>query len=160
MQGCGCDSNISDTRLKLRANIEKFGYTFLNVGGGNNNPGFTYTLGRCIKDQPEFLVIGNLNPHTVQNIIYDIVEKAEEKGELVLGERTDLANVRFFLKEVYSEDLFDNWIVQVPYVTNVSEENIRCVQTIWADINNLFPWEKGYNHEQFCQEVLPGKIVH
>lgn len=141
---------------ELASKIEKFGYTQLVIFPTEDDPDtvkFMYTIGLTKKGFPEILVSGNLTNQGAMDIIAGVVGDLERNnGQIQMGVRDDLFSVRVELRDVTSPVARDEFVCQA---VQMYGEQVRVIQVVWADLNNVLPHEEGYDDAKCVQEFLP-----
>ena len=132
---------------KLIADVREYGVHIINVFADDTGPGWSFTIGLYLNyHHPEVLIFG-LKDRQSHLILNDIREKIASGGKFLAGTRTDL-----FLQG------YDVTFIDVPlsaYPDHLGyalwfyrslPDSFPCVQLVWPDRENKFPWEAGYDN--------------
>jgi hypothetical protein len=140
---------VSALHDQMRDNILEHGYTFMGVFAGDDTPSFCYTIGMCINDYPELLLIGNLPPAISESILGSVITEWQRQGKVVLGEIPDavtFGNGSKWPVRVVEVDFIEGnqWSRQVIPVLN-RDRPYRIVQVLWPDVNGVLPDHPDYS---------------
>lgn len=125
---------------KMRDAVEKDGFTFQPVMGGDGEPSYFYSIGLSkTYNHPEIYIVG-LEPQQAHGLMLDIIFK------IVEGKRFD--------KPCYVSDVIEGDLGMRPLVTEDVDQHsgigqevlggrFEAVQLYYPDPHGLFPWEAG-----------------
>lgn len=153
---------MDSSKGSLRDIIDEQGHAVISVKRNPENgaPAYTYTVGLCLKGQPEILIVGNLHPQMAGNILNVLSAEWKAKGKELIGpydglRATDAGDtvVRAEIIEVSPGEAMEHYAPQLQKLVPECESP-SFVQFLWADQNNKLPHEPGYDHENCPQTVL------
>jgi hypothetical protein len=150
-------ANLVALAGKIDSRIEEFGHTCIWVGPNHKAPAFTYTVGMTECSWPE-LICMSLGPQSGIEIVDCVVSKLRSTdtkpfhGMIV----TEALNVPIHLIEM------SEWLPPLYFVESQARNQrigrpelpIRGFQAVWPDTEGKFPWEPGYDHYGFPQDLL------
>jgi hypothetical protein len=138
------DEQIAENRRRIiaerREMIAEHGWVPQAVGGSEDQPGFTYTIGLSKTwNHPELFVVA-LNPEQAFHVVASLVERVEA------GERFDTPA---FVDEVLTIPVSVRPLEQksVDQNSGLGQEmlgrQLPAVQVYWPDMAGIMPWEDG-----------------
>ncbi len=148
---------IDRLRAETRARIDRFGFTKLIIGSGECAvPGcdcerephpYTYTLGMCDHDSPEFVTFGLTMSES--NVIVDTVCENVMRGRTVPIGRDHHIHIGDGPAVSFLE-VPDEWVAHDldrvgSWFALYAPRFPSFVQICWADENGYMPWEPGCN---------------
>ncbi|MEN9866545.1 MAG: hypothetical protein RL748_2135 [Pseudomonadota bacterium] len=140
---------------KLLADIDKFGWHVIGIEGGDDSPGFAFSIGFYYQYQhPEMLIMGLPND-TAHTILASIHEMLAAGGSIEPWRAVD--------------DVASFPLMAIPIGFNHYREHLGyamwfyrslgapfpALQLVWPDRAGVFPWQEGYDQQYFqLQRVL------
>ena len=141
------DRKLDANDRKFIKNVEKYGWTVMNIKDEPGKTGWSYTVGLFEHySHPEVIIFGMEvdNRHRILNWIGDNAKKgntftAETEHDWVLN------NYNCWSKPVQKKwycDLlgYARWF----YRTQEEDDNFPCVQAFWPDKHGHYPWQHEY----------------
>lgn len=134
--------------------INEYGLSVVRIFATDYNPSFAYSVGlKETYGHPEIICFG-LKIGVLHQIINDVAEIIKIEGNI--DAEKEYENIfkdskAGFLK-VDKRNIPDYFGAAINYYGN---EDFECLQLIWTDRNNKFPWEKGFEIEfEYLQPLL------
>lgn len=139
------DRQVDDT-------IARVGWVVMAVGSSDTTPAFAYTVGLSQANLPELVIVGNLAPGTLGNIINPIAQKMFiDKEAIKVGPATSgfvlktNEELRLEVRVVIDRKrALQNYVIQA---ADLYGPGVDVMQVIWGDDKNVLPTEPGYNLE-------------
>ena len=136
--------HLDEKERDFTNNIRKHGWTAMHVFGDEERPGFSYTTEfQCNLDQPEIMTFA-MKQDNAQDFFWSAWHFLKNGGELLPAHFTrDLSEqgrMALFTvaKRHYAEHLgWSRWFY--------AGDNFGCIQLVWPDRNDVFPWQKGFD---------------
>lgn len=136
---------------QTKSNIEKCGLQVMGIGATDYLPSFSYSIGLYESYQhPEIICFGLPTDlaHTIINDVANLIKNGEtialnqEYGDQIFKE----TRAQFLHVDVKNiEDYFG------AALNYYQHNNFSALQLVWADRNNKFPWEDGFE-ERFIHD--------
>lgn len=134
--------------------IKKYGLSVIKVESTGYLPSFAYSVGLSeTYNHPEIICFG-LSTKLLHELINDVSKIIEVEGKINIDKEYDniFQNSRAKFLKVDKENINSYFTVAINYFKT---DKIKCLQLIWTDRNNKFPWENGYEKEfKFKQPLL------
>lgn len=147
--GCACCTQGPEAALaeQLRM-IRDHGFMYQAVFGGEDGPGFVYTIGLAQRGLPEFIFVGDCRGPCA-NYMRGVIEAAMSGVEVPLGmlaPESDLNPYSVPAWVLAADDKLDTHAFGVRrQLERVgSGETPRLLQVVMPDLSGRFPWEEGY----------------
>jgi len=131
---------------KLISDVREYGLHIINVFADDSGPGWSFTVGLFLNySHPEVLIYGlkERQSHLILNDLRDHVATGET---FLSGARTDalLQGHDVCFLDVPLEQYPDHLGYAMWFYRSLPEP-FPCVQLVWPDKANKFPWEQGYD---------------
>ena len=139
-------------------NVREFGWHCTSVGGGEEAPPFTYSIGLWESfDHPELVVIG-LDTNLAHSVLSKVARAVEVGEAFDLSQPTDrlLDNYSCVFLAVPPEQYADLILSACWYYRN---EEIPVYQVIWPSLEGLFPWHPDASDEVRLSQPVLGKYT-
>ena len=133
-----------DPQIKLRRDVEEFGWHILNVFSTNEHPPLSYSVGlyRTFK-HPEIVIVG-LPGQTAQALINGIGAEIKKGRRFPPGSRSsDFLNGYEATFVDVAEALYGDYFGQA--IDYYGSRSFPVVQFVWPDRAHHFPWDDGFD---------------
>ncbi|GAA0327403.1 hypothetical protein GCM10009087_42080 [Sphingomonas oligophenolica] len=137
-------SALNDYERDLVADIRQHGWQGTHVCAGDDQPGFSYSIGFFLRAKLPEILIFSLPANVAHSILAHIFEKAADGYVPPVGVAvSDLMvgyDCYFFpiAATAYREyPLSSTWFYR--------GTDYPCLQLVWTDEAGLFPWQPGFN---------------
>ena len=139
---------------QTKQHIEEYGLSVIKIDSTDYHPSFSYSVGLTeTYHHPEIICFG-LPSEIHHQIINDIAVIIQKGGALNTNKEYDnifQGSSAKFIK-VDKSNVEDYFGIAIKYFGTTE---IECLQLIWTDRNNKFPWEDGFEKEfKFKQPLL------
>lgn len=142
-----CAHDASDFMKTTKAHICEYGYSVTKVFSTDYNPSFAYSVGlHETYGHPEIICFG-LKLDTLHTIINDVVQIIRDQGGIDSAKVYDdslFQGSRSKFLEVNTDNVSDYFGAALEHYQHA---DFSCLQLIWTDRNNVFPWETGFEKE-------------
>lgn len=146
------ENSLDTQEENFVAKIREFGWFCTHVSAEGDEPGFSYTTGFWVSlGAPEIIVFG-LQAKTAHDIFWDMFTDLKAGKTLPVCCRSGdlLGNHDAYLfpvqKAHYAEYLgWNRWFY--------GGENFPCVQLVWPDRDNVFPWKEAFDATMVTRQV-------
>lgn len=138
--------NLDEHEKNFVEKIREFGWFRTNIFPEDNLPGFSYTTGFWSSLNFPELITFALKDDAAHQISWNVFNDLKRRREMLLKQRLsdilDGADVVMVPvdKRYYAEHLgWSRWFY--------GGDEFPCVELVWPDRNNLFPWERGFERD-------------
>ena len=148
-----------DIQEKIKADIERVGWSLISVLSNGEEPGFSYTIGLSKTfSHPEIIIFGipSKAAHGMcNNIVKNILRK--EKS-LIPGRLYDKIADGFGITFIQVDGVFRDQRMLLLNLYYDDPGKVLALQMVWPDPNSKFPWEAGFDHRYDIAQPLLGKV--
>ncbi len=139
---------------KTKLNIEKYGMQVVGISETDYLPSFSYSIGLYESYlHPEIICFGLPTDlaHTIINDVANLIKNGEtialnqEYGDQIFKE----SRAQFL--QVDAKNIEDYFGAALNYYKH---DNFSALQLVWADHNNKFPWENGFDEKFIYDQPL------
>lgn len=138
---------------QTKSYIEKFGLSVIIVEATDYLPSFAYSIGLWQKFKHPELICFGLQTQMLHAIINDVAELVK-KGEFIQTLKTyDVVfeNAKATFLSVDARNLSDYFGAAIDYYNS---KDFPAMQLVWADRNDKFPWETGFEEDWLYKQPL------
>jgi len=130
---------------KLIRNVREHGCHIMSISGDESAPPFVFSVGLFVNyGQAEIIIFGR-EPKNAAGIINVVRHDAASGKKYAAGDvSSDIVNGRVCFIEVPLL-LFPSYLGTALWFYRKSPRPFPCLQLVWPDGNDLFPWETGYD---------------
>ena len=138
--------SLDENDIKFLDNVRKHGWFRTSVFAENEKLGFSYSTGFWLSVSFPEIIVFSLKYEIAHQVLWDIFNDCKNGVPPPIGEVTDkiFGNGPAILLPIsvehYPEHLgWSGWF----YGNNP----FPCVQLVWGDRDDLFPWQSGFSNE-------------
>lgn len=139
----------------IKESIQRVGHAVMAVGPGEDEPGFTYSIGLGLKGWHELFMIG-IDPRYAGQFINDIARGFKAQS-IPLDHPCYVAGLAqkgyTFCLLPATPAVKENFTFQATHYYK-GEDKYEVMQIIMCDANHRFPWQKGYQHAKMLGQTL------
>jgi len=139
-------SKLDEHEQRFVSEIRKHGWFGTAVFRDEEGPGFSYTTGFWLKFSFPEIITFSLTREIAHETFWHMYRTLEAGDLLAIGEpiKSIFENSRAALLPV-SKGQFKNYLGWSRWF--YCGDEFQCVQLVWTDRNDCFPWEVGYSAE-------------
>ena len=138
------ESTFNNYERNFVAKIREYGWFRTSVFADGDEPAFSYTTGFWVTlGRPE-IVVFDLPLETAHSVLWDLFNEAKAGRDLPLRTRVpdifgrlDACFLSVDRTEYQGRLLSSLWFYR--------GDSFPCLQLVWPDRDNLFPWEPGFD---------------
>jgi hypothetical protein len=136
--------------------IQQFGWAVVHVVPSEEDPAgavpFAYTVGLTAAGHPE-LIIAGLPPDLGHQLLNEVAGRVHDEGaRFGHGRRVSDVIVDQDLVILTGRPTGELWPGAA--LARYGRERLRLQQLVWPDPGNLFPWQEGYEPDEFRQPLI------
>lgn len=139
---------------QIASHVKEYGHSVISIKSSDYLPSFAYTVGlKETINHPELICFG-LKPELMHNILNDVVDIIKFSGTISTGKefKNIFKNARATFLEVDKRNINDYFKVANLYYGSF---DFKAIQLVWADPQNIFPWEDNFNESfEYKQPLL------
>lgn len=140
----------------LLRNVRERGCHIVGVSGDDRAPAFVFSIGLFANyEHPEIILFG-LEPNKSAAIVNIIRDEAAAGKRYADGDVSSdiVENGKLAFAEV-PLDHYQNYLGTAIWFYRKSPRPFPCLQLVWTDDNDLFPWETGFDENiRMYQPIL------
>lgn len=159
-KGCACCAKGREAALAEQLQmIRDHGFMYQAVFGGDDGPGFVYTIGLAQRGLPEFIFVGSCSQNAA-NYLRGPVEGAMAGIDIrpgLLAPESELNPYSVPAWVLAADDKLDTHAfgVRSQLRTAGSDAVPRLLQIVMPDMTGRFPWEEGYDWQEQQVDAPP-----
>lgn len=138
-------SRIKQIFVRIQERIDEQHYTIMNVGGADERPSYSYTIGLKHLIGRELLLSG-VSGDIANSIIHQLAEDAKAGTPLEMATLDGITPPRFSIKDVPMVSEHTALSLWNHHFTTI-EDNDILTAVMLADKENILPGEDGYDHD-------------
>ncbi len=145
------DHGVDQTRAKIWADVQKYGFSVLGVVGDQSGPHFTYTIGLYPTIMPELIMFG-IRPDGATTLFHQIVKKRKDEGMIFESGKTYEGiseKYPLYFHQVDREH-YHRYVLAAIRWHNETRE-FPLYQVVWPDTASRFPWQANFE-ERFTKD--------
>jgi len=148
-----------DIQKKIKADIERVGWSVVSVFSDGEEPGFSYTIGLSRTfSHPEIIVFG-IPPEAAHGMCSSIVKNTLRKGgSAIPGPLYDNIADGYGIRFIRVDSAFRDQRMLLLKLCYDDPRKVLALQMVWPDPDNKFPWEAGFDHRYDLAQPLLGKV--
>ena len=123
--------------------LREHGWCITNVFADKEGPGFAYTTGFWVSVGAPEVIVFSLEANIAHTILWEIYRGLKSGRQLLVGQRVAevfLTGDAMFLP--VGDSQYPNYLGWSRWF--YGGDQFPCVQLVWPDTNETFPWEPGY----------------
>lgn len=126
------------------------------VGGGENGPSITHTIGFTDLGMPEVIAIGmncSMASNFLNHYFHQIKEGIKQPGPALIEDYFNMP-VQVIVADKEEAKVFGCQAMHYYEWRDGGSKTPTFVQWVFVDPNNFFPWEEGYGQTDFTSHLL------
>ena len=138
------EASLNDAEKNIVAKIREHGWFCTSVIAEEGYLGFSYTTGFWKSLGAPEIVVFSLPSETAHDLLWNAYRYIKDMSFLPIGSRTSVLAERFDLTFLpVRREEYQNYILSSRWF--YGSEDFPCIQMIWPDTANLFPWQSGFD---------------